>query len=254
MAGPGRRIRTGLKLLSVALWVYAASALFAAASAGLFVAAYMERSDPVTSALNTAGSIMLFIGLGLSGFCFAFLVVGFSLAYRGSRDADPPIARPIALAHTLALAAYGLSFVAATLLILGFFRIGGVLVFQLGVVASAPAALAFAAAVTLPALRLGRRPGPTFAWAGAGVIIVGSIGELALALRPPSEIRTPEWLTLGGFPLVNWNLPFGIMVAVGALLVWLAYRFVSVNARVGSDETIRLDPTIERESVRSSER
>lgn len=241
MADPDRRLQRGFRLLSVALLVYAVSAASSAISAGLFVAAFLESSGPVTGALGTAGSVTLVLGLGLAGFSFAFVVTGFSVLYRGPRAADLLIARAISRAHVLALFAYGLSIVAGTLLVFGFFTKGGSAIFELGVVASAPAAFAFVAAVTLPAVNLARRPGPVLAWAGGAVVIAGSVGELILALRPQSGITTPDWLTLGGFPLINWNLPFGIIVAAGAVMLWCAYRFISESGRAPAAEASRGD-------------
>ena len=253
-AGPGRRLHAGFNLLSVALLVYAASAVSSAISAALFVGAFRESRGLTTGTLNIAGTLTLLLGLGLAGFCFAFVVAGFSLAYRRSRAEDPEVARAISLAHTLAFSAYGLSIVAGTLLAFGFFTNRTSLVFEVGVVASAPAALAFIAAVMVPAVNLARRPGPTFAWAGGAMAIVGTVGELILALRPLSAITTPDLVTLGGFPLINWNFPFGMTVAGGSLMLWLAYRFVSESARAPPNGASRGDQPMIRESVRRNQR
>lgn len=52
------------------------------------------------------------------------------------------------------------------------------------------------------------------------------IGELALTLRPSVPATPPDWLTLGGYPLINWNLPLGVLVAASTLLLWWSYRFL----------------------------
>ena len=221
-----QRLQNGFRLLSAALLVYAASAASSGASAGLFVAAYLARNDPVTGVFNIAGGITLLGGLALVTLSLALLVPAFSRLYEGSRTARLRVARVLSLTHLSAFVAYGFLIIAGALLLLGFFTKGGVAIFELGVILSAPAALAFLAAIVAPAVTLANKPGPAISWAAAGLGATAVIGELVLALNVPTPATPPDWLTLGGFPLINWNLPFGISVALSALLVWLAYRFV----------------------------
>jgi hypothetical protein len=101
------------------------------------------------------------------------------------------------------------------------------------VVVAAASAMAFLAAVSIPALAMGRGLGPWLTSAGAALGAVGTLGQLALGLSNPRGIfgaydprNPPSLLMFGGFPLANWNLPFGSVVSLGAFLLWLAYRFV----------------------------
>ena len=64
----------------------------------------------------------------------------------------------------------------------------------------------------------------TVAVGGAIFVSIASVAEFVLALQPTLVVSGPSWLILGGFPVLNWNLPFGALTAVGYLMIWSAYR------------------------------
>lgn len=86
--------------------------------------------------------------------------------------------------------------------------------------------LAILAAVVLPSLALGPRPGQ---WVATGAAILGSFAiteESLVAFNPPfGSAPLLGWME-GTFPLLNWNAGFGALIALSAFLIWTSYRYV----------------------------
>ncbi len=89
------------------------------------------------------------------------------------------------------------------------------------------AALAFLGALSLPVVALGRKGLKPLALIAAAFGGVGIIGEVLIT--QPQAVVAPDWLTLGVYPLLNWNLPFVAVVAVSALVMWRAYRSMALD-------------------------
>jgi hypothetical protein len=89
--------------------------------------------------------------------------------------------------------------------------------YLIGLLMTTAGAFAFLAAVALPAVTLAGRMGRAKATIAVSVGVVAVVGELVLSL--PSLLNGPNWFFFGGFPFLNWNVPFGILAAVCALML-----------------------------------
>jgi hypothetical protein len=95
-----------------------------------------------------------------------------------------------------------------------------------GIALFAACALLILLAIVLPSFYLGRAQAR---WAAALAAAIGGpavVAEAVLAILAPSG--SSPWLGWmeGAFPLLNWNVVLGVLVAASALLVWRSYKFV----------------------------
>lgn len=220
-------LASGLRLLSIALPVYAASAFLSSASAGTWLLAiYTPELDPSGNLANVGGSLFLAAGVFLAVATLALLVVSFGRLEKGLDKVDSP-GDWYAVSFS-AFRRYPLYLLAITLLLSPLFAVKGGYSAIIGLfsVISGATALAFLAILVLPALALEGQP-PRILTLGALVVGAGAIVGLALVTPGPIPPARVDWLTLGGFPLLNWNLPFGSAVGVSALLLWSAYRRIA---------------------------
>lgn len=230
--GKGDAERPGLRLAANSLLVYGVSAGLSSASAGLFVVSLelYRRGNPVTGAFNVAGSVLIIPGIALA--VVALLLLGLSfrrLPGELMRAASSPTRRVlVAISIVLWATAFGLLAIAAVsgLLLVVLLKNPPQDLFQNFVFFEGAAAFAFLGALSLPVVTLGRvglKPLALIAAAFGGVGIMGEV------LIQSQASVAPDWLTLGGYPLLNWNLPFGALVAVSAFVMWRAYRSMALD-------------------------
>ena len=224
--GKAKKLRAGFKLVSLALFVYAGSAFASAASAGSFVAAILtsQRGDPVTGVFDFAGGIAIRIGAAVAGTSLVLLAVGFALLKKGRESVGTEVAAALSASRLMLSFAYLFLAVAGPLVVVSAFFKGGGTLLQLAVVMSGVAALAFLGAVAVPAVVLPGLSRRRIAMVATGIGAAAVLAELFLALQSSTVLRDPIWLTLGGYPLINWNLPFGVLVGISSLMLWWSYR------------------------------
>ena len=230
-------LASGLRLLSIALLVYAASAFLSSASAGAWLlAVYTPELDPSGTLANVGGSLFLAAGVFLAIVTLALLVVSFRRLEKGLDKIDSP--RDWYAAPFSTFRRYPFYLLAITLLLSPLLAVKGGYSAFIGLFSaiSGATALTFLAILVLPALAL-EGPPPWTLTLGALVVGAGAAVGLALVTPLPIPPTRVDWLTLGGFPLLNWNLPFGSAVGVSALLLWSAYRSIARRPLGGQGST-----------------
>jgi len=223
---------SGFNLLSATSLVYAASALFMAASAGSFVAA--SHRDQWTEVLGAVGAAMAVVGTALALGSLLLLVVCTLRFHQGTLPPDSRLGRIASSTEVSAFSACVLLSVGTPIMLYSHVFEVLPIVFLVGDSLVTAGAFAFLLAVMLPAATLASRPGRLTAWIGAGIGVVAVIGVLILSLNGSPSLRTggggpsdvPNWLTLGGLPFLYWNLPFGTVAAVSSLILWRAYHYI----------------------------
>jgi hypothetical protein len=224
----------GTRLLALAVLVYAGCSLAMASSAGLHLLAADAhlRRDPASGTYAGAGGAAGVVGALLAVASLALLVAAVGRLKRERPYLAPAAAGWVNLARLAMALGYGfLTLVPLAVLsfVLGPHDSGRL--YGTAVAAVAAAALAFLAGVALLPSAMAQPPGRYLAW---GAVVLGAVAQVALlwvsvanALAPGlGRPRDGDWLTLGGVPLVNWNLPFGLMAAGSALALWASYRFL----------------------------
>ena len=238
-APQGLPIGQGIRLLWIASLVYAICAAVGASSAGLYVTAVRlaGAGDPTTGAYNAGGAVSFEFGLVVALVALVLFLAGWvrSWGERAAWGHTPP--RWLTLSHVgFWLGCGGLLSSGAWLWLLAYsslIRAQGQVDFPivriLGVALLAVTALGYLVAIGLPPLFLGRDREVTFARLAWILGILGLVGLVAVGLRATAmtEAAASDYLTSGGFPLVNTNLPFGAVVAVSAALFAWSYRRLS---------------------------
>ena len=226
---PSAVAETRFRLLSIALLTYVASALASAVSAGLWAAAVSGLP------LGNAGSIAGLAGFAVATLSFVILPLAYSKLRKASEEGTDlelalRIGRPILRVAYLFLA------MAGPLFLVGAFTRGGFVIASAGVIMTLPAAVALVIAIIIPAATLAKKVRRSVVIGGAVLVSIASVAELVLALATlfTSRIYGPYWFGLGGYPLLNWNLPFGSLVAVGYLMIWSTYRSLARQAVLAS--------------------
>ena len=232
--------QSGLRLLSATLLTYAASALFTAASAGLFVTAsrVTDRADPLTNLLSALGEALVLIGFALAAASVVLLVVATRRFRQGAFGANPALRRVVPWTENAVFWASVLLSVGMPMMLLSYIFELSPIIYLAGVPICTAGALAFLLAVTLPAVTLASRPDRVMARIAAGIGVIVVVGELILRLSALPGTRggigglpqEPDWLTFGGFPFLNWNLPLGILAAGSSLLLRRAYDEIHARA------------------------
>jgi hypothetical protein len=183
-----------------------------ATSAGLFAlgGAFGDLLAPTGAALFSIGLVLSFVSLAL-------LVIS-ARRFRQAAPAPNSWLGRVAAATELAggSSAAVLSVGVPTMLLSAPFRTTQ-LFYLIGLLMTTAGAFAFLAAVALPAVTLAGRIGRTKAIIAVSVGVSAVVGELVLSL--PFLREGPNWFLFGGFPFLNWNVPFGILAAVCALLL-----------------------------------
>ncbi len=228
----GGTLQEGFRWLSRSLGIYAASATLMVTSAWLFVGASVpyQASDAVTGVLGV-GFITLLFGGVLGLVALACAVAGFRHAARAVAVSKVEMRTTLVKSRQAFLVACSLTAIAGPLFVVSFFaRTADAATFGLSVLVGllALTSLLFLASLTLvPILLPGRQR--TLGLVALAIGAVGILGEGATSIAGFAEgaplHRT--WLTFGGWPLLNWNIPFGGMVAFGAGLLAWTYRLLS---------------------------
>ena len=215
---------SALRLLSIPLLIYAGSAFLSSASAGVWLMAiYTPWVDPSGAFFSVGGSLLLAVGIFLAVITLVFLVISFRRLGPEFEASETSRGRLVSFVPDVARVAYLLLVLALLLVPLNFVKGGYDIIIGIYPLVGGGAALTFLVAVSLPALSLGR--GLTLRLTVAAIII-GVAGVVGLSYVTPLTSRPPTWVDLGGFPLLNWNLPFGTLVGVSTLLLWFSYRMV----------------------------
>ena len=212
-------LATGFTQMSAAVLTYVASALAGATSAGFFVAATYGLP------LGNAGVIALLAGLILTALSFTLVPLAYSELRKGSEEGTD-LKQALRIGRHILGIAYLVLAVAGALILVGGFTRGGFVFVGAGVVMTLPVALAFLTAIAIPAATLAKNVRKNVAIGGAVLVSVASVAELVLGLATifASRVVGPFWFGLGGYPLLNWSLPFGTLVAIGYLMIWSTYR------------------------------
>ena len=224
-------VASGALLISWSLLTYAASAALSGISAAAFGSHLIRVWDPS----NTAGFLFLYAGGALAAAALGLLATGFSRIRKDLDFLPDGPARAFRLSRQSLLLAYALLVIAAISSLPGFFLKPSPMTAPLLIlffVSAAGSALAFILAILLPPHILMDRGLVKQLSLVAGVVGASAeIGLLGLSLRSvlvPGE-GVSGWLAFGGFPLLNWNLPLGIAVAISALMLSWAYRTESMR-------------------------
>jgi len=241
---------TGLVWLRLAQSVssYSISAAANAIAAGLYASAVglQQSGNSLTGLLNIAGTLALYAGL-LVGLASAILFIA---AFEELRIRwpwiDPSLRRAFSIFRILGL----LGLVALGLL--ASIYLGSAIAFTferaqfIGVVFQAVCAFAAAIiAIALASLPFTLSVGRPRVLAVAAVLMagIGIAGEMAIGFMNSASFSpaSSSLLTFGGFPLVNFNLPFGAIVATSAMLMRVAYQGLSsrLAERPGTEPVTR---------------
>ncbi len=225
---------TGLARLRQSCLTYAISAAGNATAAGLYASAVgLQRSgDSLTGLANIAASLALYVGL-LAGLAAAILLIA-AMEDLGLRWPwiDPNSRQVFSIFWTLGL----LGFVAIGLLAAVYVGFAIAFTFeraQLITIAfqSLCAAAAAIFAVALASLPIMLSTGKSRRLASVGVLFAGAgiAGEMVIGISnsAPYSPTSSSLLVFGGIPLVNFNQPFGALVAISAGLMWMAYRWMT---------------------------
>ena len=220
-------VASSFGLLSIALVLYGASAFFVAASAGLFATIIAIGGGPTGVVLDLLANFLGIIGIGPLAGGVVLLVLSFRRMKVVAEDPPGHFRKAWPLAHGGWILSWGLVGL-AVLLVVPFLSARGSGFEEARAsfgLASGLAALAFLATISIPALIRTKSEQDAVFWVLIGAVALGAVGVSGLiALMLPPWIQGPSWITLGGFPLLNWNLPFGALVGTSALLVGLSYR------------------------------
>ncbi len=212
-----------LRKFSQVTFAYGVSAAFACASAVI-----MSLAGSGTQLILVAALLPFLISLVISSYVFTDLLEFLWDGVAGRMvDAQGPSAR--LWDATLSLLLAGVATLVAGVVL-------GVLVFgwrdQFG--SAEPVAvflltfcgIAILLALTLPVLALGPPAGRGIAALGAalGAVALAAEGFLAV-IAPMGSDPFLGWME-GTFPLLNWNLGLGALIAASAFLLWESYRFI----------------------------
>ena len=204
---------------------YAGSSVLTSLSAGLYVAAETQRisgQSSLASALGTAGLAFLGGGVVLAFAAIAMLTSGF-VALRKVEVKDSPDARRISLGVSTFFAGSASLVVGAPLLLWGtvlgrpsqLFFTGAGLTFLSGIL--------YILAIAFTGFSFMDFRSRTLLLLASVAGMAGLFGEFMLLLDPAGP-RAEDWATFGGVPLLNVNLPLGVVVAGSAFLFWASYR------------------------------
>ena len=225
-------VRAGLarafRRLSVALAVYASSAAMASASVGLWLLALetSNRADPISGVFNRAGAITTLAAASLALAAFVLLLIAGD-KLRPSAEVVLQTTTPVLQWYRTALVfAFTLALLTALSVVGWVFSRGPSIFGPVTLALSGATAIVFLAAVLLPLHALVPQNQRTGLWIVAALSITAIIAEAIAPMgmmsgHPPAT----NWMTLGGFPLLNWHLVFGAIVAAcSAFLAWSYWR------------------------------
>jgi len=231
-------VRSGIarafRWLSAALAVYAGSAAMASASVGLWLLAKetSNRADPISGVFNLAGAITTLAAACLALAALVLLLVG-SDKLRPSAQVALRTTTPVLQWYRTALVfAFTLGMLTA-LSVVGWMVSRGPSVFGPVVLAlSGATAIAFLAAVLLPLHALVPQNRRARLRIVAGLSITAIVAETIVPMstmsgNPPAM----NWMTLGGFPLLNWHFVFGAIVALCSAFLARSYWSVAVDLK-----------------------
>ncbi|MFQ5908040.1 MAG: hypothetical protein ACE5JE_04310 [Thermoplasmata archaeon] len=216
-----------IRILWVALLTYGASAFLFAASAGLFAAVVAIRGGPSGILLCSLANVLAVVGGVTLGIAVVLLIRSYRRPAQGGLRLERHVVVGEASARTTQMVWW--TFVGALVpvaILLYFARTSAFEATQatLGTF-SGIAALSFLISVSVLALRGHHRQDGAVHRRFAGAVALGSVGIIGqIVLLLPPMIRSPSWITLGGLPLIDWNLPFGALVGTSAVLLSLLYR------------------------------
>ncbi len=215
--------RSALNVVSLGLGLYSISAASSSASAGFWLLAiHSPRSDPYQGFYHHAGEVSIVVSMVLALVVFVILHLGFVRLENSWNQSSPDEGKMLAVLPNLRRSAYVLlALTGLTAPILFFVKGRYEAAIGIFAVLSAMTAVAFLTAIAIPPLSLSTRRARLVIVAGVVAGVIGVSGEAIVT--PLSEI-TPSWIDFGGYPLANWNLPFGSIVAISSALLFAAYR------------------------------
>src|SRR2546422_1494489 len=227
----GDRIPRGLASISRALLIYAVSASLTTLSAWLFFAANdaYYRQDPSTGTLNVGGFVTVYAGLALDAIAFIYLALSFRQLRPEIVHSAPELASAMARSRNALFAACFAAVLSAFLIPLAFLsRSAAQLSAALVILVSfaTAAAFLFLTSVGLPVVHLAREGERSIALVAVAFGAAGIIGEAAASVFDLTATATvpANLITYGGWPLLNFSIPFGPFVAVSALIMSVLYR------------------------------
>lgn len=237
-------IARGFRGLAISLAVYAGSAAVASVSVGLWLLAIdaSNRQDPISGAFNVAGGATILAAAVLALAALLVLLLA-SMWLRPSAQAALRTVVPVFRWYRTALAcSLGLALI-TSLAIVGFVFSRGASIFgPLWLVLSGVSAVGFLGAVLLPLHALGRRSERgtllIVATLSVSAIMAEAIIPFGMLSGNPPAVN---WLTLGGYPLLNWHLVFGAVVA--ACAAFLAQRYWRLAAELAGHPGGNLRPS-----------
>jgi hypothetical protein len=211
---------------------YVGSAVLTSLSAAFYVVAGARRLSGLredSSALGALGDILLIGGTSLACLSLALLTVAF-LGLRRENSTGLRLDQGVSLATSSFFWALALPGVAVPLLAVGFVYGRSTPAFAVGGVLAGLAGLLFVLATSLLGMAFVEVHGRTTLWIGAFGGMIGVAGETALMLGVGGG-GSPDWITFGGIPLLNENVPFGVLVGASALMIWASYRRIRTDRR-----------------------
>ena len=225
-------VRTGIarafRWLSVALAVYAGSAAMASASVGLWLLALetSNRADPISGVFNLAGAITTLAAAFLALAALVLLLIACDKLRPSAQIVLRTTAPVLQWYRTALVFAFTLALLTALSVVGWMFSRGPSIFGPVTLALSAATAIAFLIAMLLPLHALVPQNRRTGLWIVAAFSITAIIAEAIVPMgtmsgHPPAT----NWMTLGGFPLLNWHLVFGAIVAAcSAFLAWSYWR------------------------------
>jgi len=210
------RLRSGLQLLARSLFVYAASAAASATSAGLAWSSMANRSASAPWQ-EAWGFGALLVAIALMFVAAVLFLLAFPELRAGAPAAGPGGPETIEWARKCLLVG-GL----AGVLGLAEMAAGGL---PMGVIITGVGACSFLLAALLPVLLVGTRRDVVTAGVAMSLGILGIVEETAVTVALGWPSGNIGWAEFGGFPILNWNLPWGLAVAASAaILGWVHFR------------------------------
>ncbi len=229
-------VRTGIarafRWLSAALAMYAGSAAMASASVGLWLLALQtsNRADPISGVFNLAGGITTLAAVFLALAALVLLLIACD-KLRPSAQVVLRTTTPVLQWYRTALVfAFTLALLTALSVVGWMFSRGPSIFGPVTLALSGATAIAFLAAVLLPLNALVPQNRRTGLWIVAALSITAIVAEAVAPMGTMSgHPAATNWMTLGGYPLLNWHLVFGAIVAVCSTFLAWSYRSVAVE-------------------------
>jgi len=236
---PGLVLHRGVRLLSIALAMYAIGAAAGAVSAGLGYATtrllYPARTE---SSLQLGFAVAFYAAVVLDFGALVLFLAGSGQLLRTRGSAPPQVGRMVRGHRVAAFVGFGLAIASVPLVYLGAFSCldcgfslpnrGGV--FAAGVLLLGLGALSLLIAVLLPALAFASKGDARVVVAAAALGFAGVLGETLSAATLVTRTETNlDWIVFGGIPILNFGPLFGSVVAVSSGLMAWSYRRIAMR-------------------------